>query len=45
MQTHVLRSLLTFFEGTGRVLSTPSGDARGHVRVYYTTEVRSDRNF
>lgn len=45
MQAHMLRSVLHFFEGTGRVLSTPSGDARGHVRVYYTTQVRSDRNF
>lgn len=45
MQTNMFRSLLHFFEGTGRVLSTPSGDARGHVRVYVAGKVRSDRNF
>jgi hypothetical protein len=33
MQHRILRSISTFFEGTGSVLSTPSGDARGHVNV------------
>jgi hypothetical protein len=33
MQNRLLRSIHRFFEGTGSVLSTPSGDARGHVRV------------
>ncbi len=45
MHTNVIRSLFNFFEGTGRVISTPSGDARGHVRVYVAGRVRSDRNF
>ena len=38
MQNQMFRSLLHFFEGTGRVISTPSGDARGLVRVYHTRE-------
>jgi hypothetical protein len=33
MQNRFMRSLGRFFEGTGNVVSTPSGDARGHVRV------------
>jgi hypothetical protein len=33
MQNRIFRSISRFFEGTGSVLSTPSGDARGHVRV------------
>lgn len=33
MQHRLLRSIHRFFEGTGSVLSTPSGDARGHVNV------------
>jgi hypothetical protein len=33
MQNRILRSIHRFFEGTGSALSTPSGDARGHVRV------------
>ncbi len=45
MQHNVLRSVLRFFEGAGHVISTPSGDARGHVRVYVSDTVRSDRNF
>jgi hypothetical protein len=45
MQQSVLRSLLGFFEGAGHAISTPSGDARGHVRVYVAGKVRSDRNF
>jgi len=33
MKHRILDSLGRFFEGTGWVLSTPSGDARGHLRV------------
>jgi hypothetical protein len=33
MQYRILRSIGRFFEGTGSVMSTPSGDARGHLRV------------
>lgn len=33
MQNRILLSIHRFFEGTGSVLSTPSGDARGHVSV------------
>jgi hypothetical protein len=33
MQNRFFRSIGRFFEGTGSVLSTPSGDARGHVNV------------
>jgi len=33
MRNHILRSIGRFFEGTGSVLSTPSGDARGHLSV------------
>jgi hypothetical protein len=33
MQYRILRSIGRFFEGTGSAISTPSGDARGHVRV------------
>ena len=41
MQSRVFRSIGRFFEGTGDVVGTPSGDARGHVRAYPTkrTEV------
>ena len=41
MQNRVLRSIGRFFAGTGDVVGTPSGDARGHVRAYPTkrTEV------
>jgi len=34
MQNQVFRSIRRFFAGAGDVLATPSGDARGHVRVY-----------
>jgi hypothetical protein len=34
MQNRLLRSIGRFFEGTGSVLGSPSGDARGLVRVY-----------
>ncbi len=33
MQHRIFRSIGRFFEGTGAVLGTPSGDARGHIRV------------
>ena len=33
MQNRFFRSIGKFFEGAGSVLSTPSGDARGHVNV------------
>ncbi|NLE23051.1 MAG: hypothetical protein GX624_09790 [Actinobacteria bacterium] len=33
MQNRIFRSIHRFFEGTGSVLSTPSGDARGHLNV------------
>jgi len=33
MQNRFFRSIGRFFEGAGSVLSTPSGDARGHVNV------------
>ena len=46
MQNQMFRSVLHFFEGTARVISTPSGDARGLVRVYQTSEtVRRGRSF
>ena len=45
MRTHVFHSIGTFFAGTGDVLATPSGDARGHIRVYTTTTVTRGRDF
>jgi len=36
MQNRFFRSIGRFFEGTGDVIGTPSGDARGHVRAYPT---------
>ena len=33
MQNRLLRSIGRFFEGTGSVLGSPSGDARGHLNV------------
>jgi len=33
MQHRILRTIGQFFEGTGSVFSTPSGDARGHISV------------
>jgi hypothetical protein len=33
MQHRIFRSISKFFEGAGTVLSTPSGDARGHLNV------------
>ena len=34
MQNRIFRSIGRFFAGTGDVVGTPSGDARGLVRVY-----------
>lgn len=34
MQYRVFRAIGRFFEGTDGFVSTPSGDARGHVRAY-----------
>jgi hypothetical protein len=34
MQNRILRSIGRFFEGTGNVVGTPSGDARGNIRIY-----------
>jgi len=34
MQTDFLRTLGRFFAEAGAAISTPSGDARGHIRVY-----------
>jgi hypothetical protein len=34
MPNRVLSALSRFFEGTGVAVSTPAGDARGHVRAY-----------
>ncbi len=31
MRNQVLPRILRFFEGMGHAMSTPSGDARGHV--------------
>jgi len=33
MQNGFFHSISRFFEGVGRAVGTPSGDARGHVRV------------
>jgi hypothetical protein len=45
MQNRVLRSIGRFFAGTGNVVGTPSGDARGHLRVYVQKTVTRGRNF
>ena len=45
MKNRVFRSIGRFFEGTGDVLSTPSGDARGHMRVYTQEIVTRGRSF
>jgi len=45
MQNRVVRSISRFFEGTGGVVGTPSGDARGHIRVYTHDTVTRGRNF
>jgi hypothetical protein len=33
MQNRFFNSIGRFFAGTGHVIGTPSGDARGHMRV------------
>jgi hypothetical protein len=33
MQNRFLNSIGRFFAGTGHVIGTPSGDARGHVHM------------
>ena len=33
MQNRFFHSIGRFFAGTGHVIGTPSGDARGHMRV------------
>jgi hypothetical protein len=45
MQNRVLRSIGRFFEGTGDVVGTPSGDARGHIRIYTHGTVTRGRSF
>ena len=45
MQNWVLRSISRFFAGTGDVIGTPSGDTRGHIRVYVQKTVTRGRNF
>ena len=45
MQNRVLRAIGRFFAGTGDVVATPSGDARGHIRVYAQKTVTRGRNF
>jgi len=45
MQNGVLRSIGRFFAGAGDVLGTPSGDARGHIRVYTHESVTRGRSF
>jgi hypothetical protein len=37
MTNRVFQRISRFFEGTGSVVSTPSGDARGHLRVPVNT--------
>lgn len=45
MQNRVLRSIGRFFAGTGDVVATPSGDARGHMRVYVQDPVTRGKSF
>jgi hypothetical protein len=45
MRQRILRSIGRFFAGTGDVIGTPSGDARGHVRVYTHETVTRGRSF
>ncbi len=45
MQNRVFRSIGRFFEGTGGVFGTPSGDARGLIRVYTNETVTRGRDF
>lgn len=37
MTNTVLHKISRFFHGTGSVIGTPSGDARGHLRVPVNT--------
>ena len=43
MQNRALRSIGRFFAGTGDIVGTPSGDARGHLRVYAQKIVTRER--
>lgn len=45
MTNSMFRKIGRFFNGAGDVLSTPSGDARGHIRVYANKTVTRGRNF
>ena len=45
MQNRVFRSIGRFFAGTGDVVGTPSGDARGLIRVYTQDTVTRGRSF
>ncbi len=45
MHNRILRSIGRFFAGTSDVIGTPSGDARGHVRVYAHKTVTRGRDF
>lgn len=45
VQNRILRSIGRFFAGTSDVIGTPSGDARGHVRVYAHKTVTRGRGF
>ena len=45
MKNRVFRSIGRFFEGTGDVVGTPSGDARGHIRIYTQETVKRGRGF
>ncbi len=45
MRVRFLPTLKRFFEGTASVVATPSGDARGHIRVYTQETVTRGRNF
>jgi hypothetical protein len=45
MQNRILRSIGRFFAGTGAVVGTPSGDARGLIRIYTRETVTRGRSF
>lgn len=45
MTTTFFSAIGRFFAGTGAVVATPSGDARGHLRVYAGTTVTRGRDF
>lgn len=44
MTNRVFRMINRFFEGTGASVSTPSGDARGHLRPYAQEALYRGRN-